>query len=248
MDAVILGGAENSGALKNADSSRYEAGIRINGRPMVEYVISALEKVEEIERIVVVAPEDLVVASQNHSKLIAVAPGESMVDSLLQGLKALDTNRQVLVLTSDIPLITAEALKDFLSACRKREADLYYSFVPKTAVEERYQGVSRTYVHLKDGVFTGGNVMLVDPQVILSHWRRIFQAVQLRKEPLKLCRLFGYRFFLKLVCGQLTVAEIEGRVEEILKIKGAGIVSFFPEIGIDVDKPSDLELAQALLS
>jgi hypothetical protein len=46
----------------------------------------------------------------------------------------------------------------------------------------------------------------------------------------------------------LEVTEIEARVEEILGMKGAGILSLYPEIGVDVDKPSDLALARALLA
>ena len=47
--------------------------------------------------------------------------------------------------------------------------------------------------------------------------------------------------------GSLRVTEIESRVEEIVKVKGAGVISLFPEIGVDVDKPSDLELVRAIL-
>ena len=43
------------------------------------------------------------------------------------------------------------------------------------------------------------------------------------------------------------MAEVEVRVEELIKLKGAGVVSLYPEIGIDVDKPSDLQFARAVL-
>lgn len=249
MDAVILGGAENNGALKKSDRARYEAEILIHGQPMVEYVISVLERMEDIDRIAVVVPEGLesVVTAGRAKKILLVPPGDNMVDSLLQALRLLQSDQHVLVLTADIPLITVEALRDFLEQCQKRRADVYYSFVPKEIIEEKYQGVKRTYVRLKDGIFTGGNVVFVEPRVILTHRSRIYQAVQLRKRPLKLCRLLGIKFFLRLLVGRLTVSEIEARVEQILKIKGAGVVSLYPEIGIDVDKPSDLELARAVL-
>jgi hypothetical protein len=170
-----------------------------------------------------------------------------MVDSLLRALSRLNTDKHVLVLTSDIPLITPEALEDFLQQCVKREADIYYSFVPKEAIEEKYPGVHRTYVRLSDGTFTGGNVVLINPQVVLERGQRILQAVQLRKHPVKLCRMLGFKFLLKLMRGKLSVAEIEKRVGEILGFIGAGIVSNYPEVGVDVDKPSDLELAKAFL-
>jgi hypothetical protein len=95
---------------------------------------------------------------------------------------------------------------------------------------------------------TGGNVFLIRPQVILKSRDRIEQAFALRKRPLQLSRLLGFKFLIKLLTGRLEVAEIEARVEEILGMKGAGILSLYPEIGVDVDKPSDLNLARALLA
>jgi|SRR5690554_468449 len=246
MNAIVLGGAVNKGALRES-AGKYEASIRIHNIPMVEYVITALEKMKTIEQIILVAPEGLIDPAKRSKRLEFVPPGNTMVDSLLKGLDGLDSCQHVLVLTSDIPLITPEALEDFLYQCSLKEADIYYSFVPKEIIEDRYQGVNRTYVRLSDGVFTGGNVVLINPQVILSRRERILQAVQLRKHPVKLCRVLGSNFFIKLMVGRLTVAEIEERVGEILGFKGAGIISNYPEVGIDVDKPSDLELAKTIL-
>lgn len=247
MDAIILGGALNKGALRESDDQKYEAAIKIHDQPMVQYVLAALEKMQSIEQMIMVAPEEMADSIVSKKRLEFVPPGDSMVDSLLRALSRLDTDKHVLVLTSDIPLITPEALEDFLQQCAKREADIYYSFVPKEAIEEKYPGVHRTYVRLLDGTFTGGNVVLINPQVVLARRQRILQAVQLRKHPVKLCRMLGFKFFLKLMIGRLSVAEIEKRVGEILGFIGAGIVSKYPEVGVDVDKPSDLELAKACL-
>lgn len=247
MDAVILGGAENSGALKKSDGSRYEAQIEITGRPMIDFVLAALEKLESIDRVVVVATEEVAAGLKGEKIWRIVPPGVNMVESLNRALQFFRPGEFVLVLSSDIPLITTEALRDFLQQCRRKEADIYYSLVPRQVIEERFKGVQRTYIRLKDGTFTGGNVVLINPGAVLAHRDYLHQAVQLRKHPFKLCRLLGIKFFLKFLGGRLTVAEIEMRVEELLKLKGAGVVSLHPEIGIDVDKPSDLKFAQTVL-
>ena len=41
MKAIVLGGGLNTGALKAVEGIPYEAGIPINNRPMVEYIINA---------------------------------------------------------------------------------------------------------------------------------------------------------------------------------------------------------------
>lgn len=246
MEAIILGGAMNTGSLREADDSPYEAGIKINNQPMIEFVIATLEGMEEIQRIAVVTQEGIIDKSK-WPKVEVLPPGKSMLDSLLQAVRYLDSEGFLLVLTSDIPLISQVALQDFLEECSKREADIYYSFVPKEKIEEKYQGVKRTYVRLKDGIFTGGNVVLLKSKVILSYSELVQQAIALRKHPLKLCNMLGPKFLFRLITGRLTIAEIEVRVEQILKLKVAGITSLYPEIGIDVDKPSDLKLVQSIL-
>ncbi|NLC52816.1 MAG: NTP transferase domain-containing protein [Firmicutes bacterium] len=246
VEAIVLGGGRNTGSLKNLDPTPYEAGIRINNRPMVEYIIEVLDGMEEIERILVVIPPGIIVP-EKWAKVKIVAPGESMIDSLVRAVQQTNPGDHVLVVASDIPFITKEAIRDFLDSCRRRPADVYYSFVPKAAVLQKYPSTKRTYVRLKEGVVTGGNIMLIRPQILVDCRDRIEQAIALRKHPVKLCRLLGFMFMLKLIAGQLRIEEIEARVAVILNVKGAGIRSLYPEIGVDVDKPSDLALARGLL-
>ena len=229
MEAIVLGGAANTGPIREVDDTPYEAGIKINNRPMVEFVLDVLEEMEEIQRIAVVVPEGII-DGDKWSKVKIVPPGVSMIDSLIQAVDYLHSDGHLLVLASDIPLITKEALRDFLANCAQKTADIYYSFVPKSVIEEKYPETKRTYVHLKEGIVTGGNVVLMEAKTIHTYKDRLQQAIALRKHPLKLCRLLGIKFLFKLMTGSLRVTEIESRVEEIVKVKGAGVISLFPEI------------------
>lgn len=248
MNAVVLAGGLNSGSLRQASLAQYEAEIEIAGRPMLDYVILALRKVQAINRILVVGSET--VLSKDIKKEISdiVQPGKTMVDSLVNGLNALNTNEPVLVVTSDIPLITKEAFEDFLERCGRRQADVYYSFTSKESNDQKYPGVQRTYVKLKEGTFTGGNLVLMSPRVIRDHMEMLTKATLLRKKPLQLCSMLGWKHLLKLLLGELTIGEIEERVTRIFKFSAVGVISPYPEVGIDVDKPSDLVLARKVLS
>lgn len=247
MEAIVLGGGITSGAMKAVGGTLYEAGIPINNRPMVEYVIKVLEEMEEIEKVLVVIPPGIITA-ESWAKVEILPPGELMIDSLVQAVQYVRPADHVLVVASDIPLITKEAIRDFLARCRQRTAEVYYPFVPKRVVRAKYPTTKRTYVRLKEETVTGGNVFLVQPRILLAYRDRIEQAIALRKHPIKLCRLLGLNFLVKFFTGQLRVAEIEARVEEILQVRGAGILSLYPEIGVDVDKPSDLLLARSILA
>jgi GTP:adenosylcobinamide-phosphate guanylyltransferase len=223
----------------------YEALIPIADRPMICYVLDALRQVPCIERIVVVGPREL---QPLLGRTIELVPStDSLVDNIQAGLAHLVSPQPVLLITSDIPLITGEAIEDFLTRCRQVEAHIYYPIVSKEINELHYPGVQRTYVTLKDGTFTGGNMVLLQPELLTQCQEVISRAIGMRKKPVQLSRMLGLRFIIRYLLKRLEMAEIEDRAGEILGFAGKGIVSPYPEVGIDVDKPSDYELVQECL-
>lgn len=250
IDALILAGAANSGKLKDASSQSAEALIEVHGRPMVWYVVNTLLLSERIGRVLVVGPPEIAqleFGERANGRVEFALSGEHMVENMLRGIEHLAGERQVLIVTSDIPLLTVEAVDDFISRCAAKSADLYYPIVTQEANEAKYPGVERTYVHLKEGTFTGGNLALVSPQVLKRAKSVIEQAFAMRKKPVQLARLLGFRFILKLIVRRLSVHEIEARAARILGCNGVAIISPYPELGIDIDKPSDLALVESVL-
>lgn len=247
VDAVVLAGAMNQGALREESSAEYEALIDVAGRPIIDYVLQALLSSQYIDRVVVVGPDSLEVLIND--KRITVTPhGASLAENIKLGLAHLSrTEKKVLLVTADIPLLTAEAVEDFLRRCEREDAAIYYPIVSKEANESAYPGVRRTYVRLREGVYTGGNLVLLAPEVIDRSYAILEKAIAMRKKPAQLARLLGLRFILKLVLHRLTIPEIERQAERILGFKGVAICSPYPDIGIDVDKPSDLELVRKAL-
>ena len=108
--------------------------------------------------------------------------------------------------------------------------------------------MQRTYVRLREGTFTGGNLALVAPEALRRGRTVIQQAFLMRKKPIKLARLLGFRFILKFVFNRLGLHEIEERAATVLGCTGRAVISPYPEVGIDVDKPSDLELVERVLA
>ena len=248
MDAIVLAGALNDGPLRAVSSAAYEAEIEIAGKPMVAYVLEALNQMDEVERIAVVGYATDTMLPYMTGKVCRVDPGDSMIDSLIKGLELLQPINPVLAVTSVFPLTTPEAIRDFLVRCQDNPGDVCYSFVSKDHNEARYPGVQRTYVKLRDGVFTGGNIVLLSPEIVRERIDILKQAAALRKKPVQLCSLLGWKYLIKFIFGLLTIKEVEERVSRALGLKAVGIISPYPEVGIDVDKPSDLELATKALA
>ena len=254
VDAVILAGGLNPKLLKESSGCDSEALITIGNRPMVEYVVNALKHTPEIGRIVIAGHRDnLTTVFGDNSELILVEGGESAVSTLQKGLQALSIqdsgflSRMVLVTAGDIPMITPEAISDFIRQAQKREGDLYYPVVTREASERKYPGVARTYVHLREGEFTGGNLILVNPEIVPRCAFLADKMVERRKNPLALSRLLGWRFVLKFLFRSLSLPEVEAKVSEMLGIKGVAVISDYPEVGVDIDKPGDLQLARQIL-
>lgn len=250
MDAIILGGGTLKGLASNGTSSK--ALIQIDNKPMVEYLIDTLHETSFISKIVAIVP--LSAQYENWAPKVhkVLKAGDSFIDNLCNGLEYLENmpggcSERVMVASCDIPLITAKVIEDFIDLSSSIDADIIYPIIPKDVVERRYPETKRTYAKMKEGRFTGGNIMVVCPRAVLKNSDLVKQAYALRKSPLKLSRKLGPKFIMKFLTKSLSVAEAEQRVGEMLNAKSRAVVVSHPEIGIDVDKVEDLEFVQKIL-
>lgn len=246
-DAIVLAGGENS-RLQGCGKTSYEALVEIAGQPMVLFVVQALAQSPHVERIFVVGPAAALARNRFPGATTIVPGGETIIDTIRQGMQALGHQRQVLVVTADIPLLTAAAVDDFISRCQEKQADLYYPIVRKEVNERQYPGTKRTYVKFREGTFTGGNIFLVNPAIVPRCLPRAERLIAYRKKPFQLARVLGWGFVCRFLLGCLDLPSVEKRVEKLLGIRGAVVQSPYPEVGIDVDKPSDLALVRRLFS
>ncbi|HEY3375416.1 MAG TPA: nucleotidyltransferase family protein [Candidatus Aquicultor sp.] len=242
VDAVVLAG----GNAKELAPVPAKGLVPINGRPMVNYVIDALRRCSDIGRICVVVPVEYSLNGAGEGVDLMVESG-SLPDVTRAGIDHLGATDKVLILSSDIPLITPEAITDFLARCSERKASLYYPIVKYGESEKRFPDVKRTYARVREGRFTGGNIVLVDPSFITNNMSLIDRIYELRKQPVKIAGVLGYGFLLRFILGRLSIQQIEERIGQITSTTCAGIITPYVEIGVDVDKESDLALATKAL-
>lgn len=249
VNAVVLAGREPGDALGHEGHVSSKALIDINGKPMIKYVVEGLAASPAVQQIVVVGPRrDLepVVAGPRVS--VVEDGGRNLIDNLCIAARELPGDMPMLVSTSDIPLITGPIIDAYLELCSQYDADVYYPIVERAVNEEKYPLVRRTYATLLEGTFTGGNVVLVHPAVIEATAPKVIAFMDNRKNVVRLALLLGISFLLKLVLKRLSIPELEHRVSRLWDLRAKAVVCPFPEIGIDVDKPSDLQLARAALA
>lgn len=248
VDAVVLAGSPNNGPLKECSPARYEALIPIGSKTMVEHVVGALLKARQIRRVLVIGPVAELSALLAGERVSVAESGGSILENIGTGLNLLSGEKRVLLVTSDIPMLTPGAVDNFLELCGDMSGDLYYPVISKQVVENKFPATRRTYVNIKEGVFTGGNLFLINPAVFKKCVENGQKIINLRKSPLGLCRLLGFGFVIKFLIRSLTLREAQEKVSQLLGgIRGVVVISKYPEVGVDVDKPGDFELALKMI-
>lgn len=243
MNAIVLAGGK-----KDSNSGINKAFFKIRNKYMIEYVIETLKKTKYIDKLAVVGPKDKLEPVIG-SMVDYIAEGtDSIVSNILLALEFFPGDKEILLVTSDIPMITVEAIEDFIDRSRQKNVDLCYSIVDKKVNDEKYPGVRRTYARLWEGQFTGGNVFFFNPAIKDRCKDFVDKMLEYRKSPAKMAGMLGFIFLIRLALGILTINAIQKKCEKLMGIKGAAIISPYPEIGNDVDRISDLELIEKYIS
>lgn len=245
VPAIVLAGAMAEPEMSSRYSVVYRSDITIAGRTMLERVVEALNESPAVEEI-------YVVGKSGPGGVCVIPPGDSLMENLIAGFEAVSSEGHVLVVTSDIPMVTAEAITGFLSKCGGRERDFYYSIIPKEACESKFPGVPRTYVRLAEGVFTGGNAFLMRRSFVTQNADVLRSALRLRKHPIRLAMLIGFGTLFraliaqKLWAGAITIRQVEEAAARLLKCDVEAVVVPYPELGMDADSIEQIESIRAI--
>ena len=240
LEVIVLAGRANDGKLAGESSEALEANIDIAGKPMVSYILDVLGDIDRITKIHLVGPREGLKTYET-GKVRIIPPGEDLFDNVKRGLDAV-TSEYALVCASDVPLITSDIMERLIQRCLQSNADFCYPVSEKSQCDSAFPGVKRTYLTLRDGTFTGGNVFFVRNAAISQAWPMVEKMISYRKSPLKMATQLGPWLLLKVLLKVASVAELEQKAEKLIHLKPKALLRVDPEIGVDVDKPSDLLL------
>lgn len=226
----------------------------LGDKAMLSYVAEALAASGSIGRVFVVGdvPGDANLYER-------VSPGETLMDNLLAGIRAACAEREaprLLISTSDIPFLTPNAVDDFVAQAVAADADFGYSIIPMARCREAFPQMKRTTLRLREGVFTGGNLMLVNPEYVLGRQETILRAYAARKRVGQIGAMLGWGLLARIVVAQmvaprvLTIPMLEAGVARLLGsgCRARAIVTQYAEIGTDIDSPADIALAREMLA
>jgi GTP:adenosylcobinamide-phosphate guanylyltransferase len=243
--AIVLAGGVDRGEIAAQTGVIHRPLLEVGGRPILLTTLAALRGAAAVATVTLVGPEPVQAVAPADAVDARAPEGDTFLGSITQGLAAAPTSTDhLLLITSDLPLITAEAIDDFVRRSLGSGAEVCYPIIPKDSCERRFPGGRRTYVRLREGTFTGGNAVLTTRSFLERSQGLIARLYAARKNPLKLATLFGLPFLLGLLTGRLTIPQLEARASAIISGQVAAIISHYPELGFDVDKVEDLEVAR----
>jgi GTP:adenosylcobinamide-phosphate guanylyltransferase len=247
MDAMVTAGGipQPDDPLYSYTQGGPKALLDMCGKPMIQWVLDALGGAETIDSIVVIGlgPDSGVTCA----KPVDFIPSQGgMLDNIRGGVnRVLELNPQshhVIIVSSDIPAITPEVVDWAVNAAMETDEDVYYNLITRKVMEARYPTSKRSFVRLKDVEVCGGDMNVIRTMMVTSNdelWERIVAA---RKSPFKQAALIGYDTLILLLLRMITLEGAAKKVIKRLNITGRAILSPYAEIGMDVDKPHQLEI------
>jgi GTP:adenosylcobinamide-phosphate guanylyltransferase len=248
MDAIVTAGGIPlpEEPLYDATRGHPKALVDIAGKPMVQWVLDALTEAKSIDNIIIVGLTEKS-GLKCGKPMYFVSNQGKMVENMQAGAqKVQEINGQAeyaLMVSSDIPAITAEMVDWVVETAMQTKLDIYYNVIPREVMEKRFPGSKRTWTRLKEIEVCGGDMNVARIKTLTGEdtdmWKKITDS---RKSPLKQAALIGFDTAFLLLTKKLTLEMAEKTITSRLNVTGKVLICPFAEVGMDVDKPHQLEM------
>ncbi len=253
MDAIVTAGGI---PLPGEPLYEYTRGgpkalLEVAGKPMIQWVLDAVSGSPSIDHIIVIGLSELGKIQIN--KPVTFLPNQvDMISNVREGLdelKRINPSAEfALLVASDIPGISSEMVTGMAEAIQKYQVDLLYTVISRQVMEAKYPASRRTYTHLKDIDLCGGDMNAVRVSIMEKTskvWEKLTSA---RKNPLKQAAILGPEILFSLIFRTATLESAAKMICKRIGITGKALVGVYAEVGMDVDKPHQLEIMRADLA
>lgn len=202
LDAVVLAGTHQN--PKRLILGRNKAFLELGGQALVRYVVEALVNAETIDQVFVVGPAEELIEklSDFPSSVHVIAQRGKMLTNCWAGIESSEdrhrndpeipvSDRPLLIISCDLPLVTARSIDDFVRRCahEDRQAEQPYAMLAGVVDEpgvkpfhptENEQGIKRPFVELAWGRLRLANIYVGRPRQ-LSHQEFLQTGFSYRK-------------------------------------------------------------------
>jgi GTP:adenosylcobinamide-phosphate guanylyltransferase len=245
--AVVLAGSR-PGRDKFAEEFGVDlkALIPIGGEPMVCRPVQTLLAAEDVSEVIVLSqtPERIRDVLPDDSRLSLRRSDATIATTMLELCLDKHTRWPMLVTTADHALLDVETVDEF---CAYAEGDISIGVVERQSLLRRFPDAKRTWLNFRGGAYTGANLFALNSPkaaAAIELWRSVEQD---RKKGWRLISLLGPIVLLGTALRLLSIQDALARLGRKLGLQVNAVVLGNPLAGIDVDKPEDHALVEAIL-
>ena len=222
--------------------------IAVGGEPMVRRPVGALLTSASIAKVIIVsqAPERIAAVVPNDPRVSFRKSRKTIAQTILELCDDPETAWPLLVTTADHALLDGATVDEF--AREAAGADVSIGVVERGVLMQRFPNAERTWLKFRGGAYTGANLFALRTPAVrpaIELWRSVEQD---RKIAWRVMSLLGPVTLalvgLRVVSLREVLAQLGGR----LGLKVNAIELSNPLAGVDVDKPADHTLVEAILA
>ena len=156
----------------------------------------------------------------------------------------------VILLTSDIPLITPEILTRAIEKCEAVSGEgldgvFYYSVVPREFMEAKFPNSNRTYAKFKNKFqVCGADISMFNVRKMLNYEKLMDDLTDKRKNVLSQLIVLNPFLVVRFLLRRLSLEKFMKSINrKVFKVKDGvhAVINEDAEIAMDVDKPHQLE-------
>jgi GTP:adenosylcobinamide-phosphate guanylyltransferase len=246
---VLAAGRGPQDPMAKAYGVSHKCALPVNGVPMLRRVVNALQGSQSIAAIAISIESPAIVRqalAENDSGIAVIASENSAPLSAIVAIRK-SAAFPVLLTTGDHALLTREMVDYFCEHAERNGADFSAGLARAEVIMKAYPQSIRTFFRFGKDRVSGCNLFAIANENglrILEKWQYLEHA---RKKPWRLVAAFGAPALVRFVLGTLSLDGVFRIVSQRLGLDAKPVLMPFAEAAIDVDKPSDLELAEAIL-
>lgn len=252
---VLAGSRGNDDPVARHCGVPYKCLAPAGGVPMLARVIEALAAAPGVGRILVSHPDPAMLEQlpalrplRAAGRCLPSAGRPTPSESVLAALGEMPSALPMLVTTADHALLTPEMIVRFVRAADATGADLVVGLTSAAVIKAAYPEARRTYLRFRDARYSGANLFAILTPAgarAVAFWRRVEQE---RKRPWRIVQAFGPGPLLGYLLNLWTLEAALARASTIIGATVAAVRLPYAEAAIDVDKPADLALVEAILT
>jgi GTP:adenosylcobinamide-phosphate guanylyltransferase len=215
---------------------------------MVRRPVEALLASDQVGEVIVVAQSTAAIAAALPAdpRLSVRESQGTIAATILEYCARADTHWPLLVTTADHALLDPATIGEFARAAEG--ADIAIGVVERANLLRRMPQTRRTWLKFRGGAFTGANLFaLSSPKMApaIEQWRAVEQD---RKKAWRIISLLGPLMLAGAALRLLSVDEVLSSLSDRLGFAIRAVRLSNPLAGVDVDKPEDHALVEAILA